>query len=159
MSRAARNRWIDVIGVIMTLAVAGALMYALLPAARSPSGIPDCAAQATRPECLAATNTTVALLTIFVVGTAVGAPITLAIVLALIMRKVAPDLSSGSSGAPAVRPSVKPQTATASTGPKELSRGEVLFWRIAAAVLSLIFLAGLMALLWPTLTAMFGQGM
>ncbi len=151
MSRATRNRWIDVIGVIVTLAVGAGLMYFLLPL------LVPADQQVVPPLSAAMSDPTQAFLTAFIAATAIGAPVTMAIVLALIMRKLSPTLPASSSAAPdtSSAPSATPAKAAA---PKEMSPREAVMWKIIATVLSLAALAGLLALFWPSLVKLFSGG-
>jgi hypothetical protein len=152
MSRAARNRWIDVIGVIVTLVAGAGLMYFLLPLLVPPDQqvVPSLSASMSDP--------TQAFLAAFIAATAVGAPMTMAIVLALIMRKLSPTLPASSSAAPDTAPAAKSRKAVAPAAPQEMSRGEQLTWSIMATALSLAAIAGLLALFWPSLVKLFSGG-
>jgi hypothetical protein len=143
------------------------LMYALLPQQTQPGQ------QVVPPLPASASDPTTAFLTIFIVMTMVGAPITLAIGLALIARWVSRQVPSSSAAAEAVaaksagakaaaqvptstsgaiKPSAAPDVPKA---PKALSAKEEVFWKIAAAGLSLILIGGLTAIFWNDIVRMF----
>lgn len=148
--RTARNRWIDVVGAIGLLVVAAAMMYALLPQRTLPGQ------QVVPPLPASASDPTVAFLTIFIVMTMVGAPITLAVVLALIVRWVSKQVPASSSVAESKATSKAPtKPSAAGEAPKALSAKEETLWKIVAPVLSLITLGGLLALFWNDIVRLF----
>ena len=97
-----RNRaWIEVMLVVAALAVGGVMLYAFLPF------ITTTGQQVVPPP--QAMETTQLLLMLFLVATAIGAPITFGIVLALIFKVVSPRVSASSSVAPDISaPKAKP---------------------------------------------------
>ena len=139
-----RNRvWVEVVLVIVTLAMSGVLLYALLPFITPPDRqvVPP-----PHPMDLGQT-----LLTLFIVATAIGAPLTVGIVLVLGAKFISRRVPASSSVAPEIpAPRAKPRTGEQS---RELSSREALMWKIVAAVLLLIVAAG--ALSW--LAAAFAQ--
>jgi hypothetical protein len=152
MTQSRRTRWVEVIGVIVTLAVAGGLLYALLPLLVRPDQ------QVVPPLPQSAADPTQAFLMVFIAMTAIGAPVTMAAVLAWIVRKLSAALPASSSAAPdtTLKSTVKTARPTAgSSQPKELSPREAMWWKIIATLLVLISIAGITVLLWPTLVRMF----
>jgi uncharacterized MAPEG superfamily protein len=150
--RTLRNRWFDVAGLIFALAAAGALMFALLPQQTQPGQqvVPALPASASEPL--------QAFLTIFVVMTTVGAPVTMAIVLALVLRWVSKQVPASSTAAEAASKSakvVKPASERAATA--ALSSREETFWKIAATVLALLITGGVVAAVWPELVRLFSR--
>ncbi len=139
-----RNRvWVEVFVVILTLAVGGVLLYALLPFITLPGQqvVPP-----PQPMDLGQ-----ALLTLFIAATAIGAPVTAGIVLVLVVKFVSRRVPASSSVAPEIpAPKAKPRSVEQS---REMSSREALVWKIVAAVLVLIVAAG--ALTW--LAAAFAQ--
>jgi hypothetical protein len=111
--------------------------------------------QVVPPLSASMSDPTQAFLTAFIAATAVGAPVTLAIVLALILRKLSSALPASSSVAPDTSPTGKSQSTGAPAVPKEMSHGERWTWRIIATVLSLLMIAGLLALFWQPLVKLF----
>jgi hypothetical protein len=147
MTQSKQTRWVEVIGAIVTLAVAGGLMYALLPLLVRPGQ------QVVPPLPQSAADPTQAFLMVFIAMTAVGAPVTIAIVLALIVRKLSAALPASSAAAPTTAPA-KPSKPIAAA-PKELSPREAMRWKVIATLLVIISIAGITVLLWPTLVRLF----
>ena len=149
--RTLRRRWIDVLGLLFMLAVAGALMFALLPERTMPGQ------QVVPPLPASASNPTQAFLTIFVVMTTVGAPVTLAIVLALVMRWVSKQVSASSAAAETASRANQKRTAKSATdhSTAPLSPREERTWKIVATVLTLGITGGVVAALWPDLVRLF----
>jgi heme/copper-type cytochrome/quinol oxidase subunit 2 len=127
------------------------VMYALLPQITQP-GQP--AVPALPPNAADPTQT---FLTIFIVMTAIGAPVTGGIVLVLIMRALAHRLPSSSAAADSTKPkAARPaKAAVSAAAPKELSPAEARFWKIAATLLSLALGGGLLALFWNDIVRLF----
>ncbi len=123
-----RNRaWVELMLVVLALAVGGVMLYAFLPFITTPGQqvVPP-------PKEMDLTQT---LLMLFVVATAIGAPLTFGIVLALIFKVVSPRVSASSSVAPEIpSPKAKP---VAKAEPKEMSPGEARVWKILATLLVL----------------------
>ena len=133
-----RNRmWVEVLAVVMTLALGGILLYALLPFITAPSQqvVPP-----PQPMDLGQT-----LLTLFIAATAIGAPLTVGILLALVFKFTSKRVAASSSVAPEIpAPKAKPRAAGE---PREMSPREALIWKIVATALLLIVAAGVLALL------------
>jgi hypothetical protein len=123
-----RNRgWVELGLVVLALSVGGVMLYALLPLITTPGQqvVPP-------PQEMDLAQT---LLLLFIVATAIGAPMTFGIVLALIFKVVSPRVPASSSVAPAIpTPKAKPAL---KAEPKEMSPGEARVWKILAAVLVL----------------------
>ena len=137
MIQTRRQVWAEVLAVIVTLALGGVLLYALLPFVTAPDQqvVPP-------PQSMDLWQT---LLTIFIAMTAIGAPVTMGIVLLLLFKFASKRVPATSSAAPEIPTSkAKPQ---AVDQPKEMSRREALIWKIVATVLLLIVGAGALALL------------
>jgi len=151
MTQSRRARWIEVIGAIVTLAVAAGLMYALLPLLVRPDQ------QVVPPLPQSTADPTQAFLMMFIAMTAIGAPVTMAAVLALIVRKLSTALPASSAAAPDTTPksAAKAARPAESSRPKELSPREAMQWKIIATLLVLISIAGITVLLWPTLVQLF----
>lgn len=152
MAQSKRTRWVEVISAIVTLAVAGGLMYALLPLLVRPDQ------QVVPPLPQSAADPTQAFLMVFIAMTAVGAPVTMAIVLALIVRKLSAALPASSAAAPDTPPKSAAKAArpaAESSQPKGLSPREAMWWKIVATLLVLVSMAGITVLLWPTLVRLF----
>ncbi len=135
MTQTRSRVWVEVLAVIVTLALGAVLMYALLPYITPPDRqvVPP-----PQPMDLGQT-----LLTLFIVATAIGAPLTVGIVLVLFAKFVSRRLPASSSVAPEIpTPQAKPP---ASDSPKEMSPREALIWKIVATVLLLIVTAGALA--------------
>jgi hypothetical protein len=124
-----RNRaWVEVLLVVGALAVGGLMLYAFLPLITAPGQqvVPP-------PKDM---ETTQLLLMLFIVATAIGAPITFGIVLALIFKVVSPRVSASSSVAPEIpSPKAKPASKAES---KEMSPGEARVWKVLATLLVLV---------------------
>lgn len=154
-----RKRWIDIIGAVGMLALAAALMYALLPQQTQPGQ------QVVPPLSASASNPLQGFLTLFVVMTMVGAPVTMAIGLALIVRWVSKQVPASSAAAEttATKATAKGPTGTsasskpsgATNAPRALSAQEEIFWKIAAAILSLILIGGLTSIFWNDIVRLF----
>ncbi len=151
--RTVRNRWIDIVGALGLVVAAAVMMYALLPQQTQPGQ------QVVPPLPASASDPTVAFLTIFIVMTMVGAPITLAIVLALIVRWVSKQVPASSAAAEAAASKsaakVAAKPSSASNSPQPLSAKDTIVWRIAATGLSLIMIGGLLALFWNNIVRLF----
>jgi hypothetical protein len=147
-----RNRWIDVAGLLFTLAAAGAVMFALLPQRTMPGQqvVPSLPASASEPV--------QAFLTIFVVMTTVGAPVTMAIVLAFVLRWVSKQIPSSSTVTEAAAKAAKPVKSTGErAATAALSPREETLWKIAATVLALLIMGGVTAAVWPDLVRLFSR--
>ncbi len=136
MTQARSRVWVEVLAVIVTLAVGGLLLYTLLPLMTTPGQ------QVVPPPSPMDVQQT--LLTLFIVATAIGAPVTVGIILWLVARPVSKRVPASSSVAPEI-PSIQPKAHTG--GPKEMSSREATTWKIVATVLLLIIGAGTLALL------------
>jgi len=124
-----RNRaWTEIALVVLALAVGGMMLYAFLPMITAPGQqvVP-------LPQEM---ETTQLLLMLFLVATAIGAPITFGIVLALIFKVVSPRVSASSSVAPEI-PSSKAKPASTAE-PKEMSSGAARVWKVLATLLVLV---------------------
>ncbi len=132
--KAVRHRWVDVIGAAVALGVAAAMLYALLPSRTLPGQ------QVVPPVDLATADPAQVFLTIFIVMTALGAPVTLAIVLALVLRKVSRMLPASSAVAPDTGPKGNSdfRLAPAKPEPGPLSKGQERLWKIIATILLLL---------------------
>lgn len=130
-----RSRWVDVIGLVVALVAAGGLMYALLPMLVSPDAqvVPALGPGAEDPAQI--------FLTIFVVMTSVGAPVTLAIVVGVLLKLISPGLPASSAVAPNLSSKAAVKAAP-QAAPQPLSRREEIFWKIVAGVLLLALGAG-----------------
>jgi hypothetical protein len=144
MSQSSSRRLLDIIVLAILLGGAGFVMYNLLPqrTAVGEAVVPPLPASAFDPV--------QAFLTVFIAMTAVGAPVTGAIVLALILKGVSKSIPL--NAATPDRPIEKPKAPAA---PKELAKGEALFWKIAATILILIAIGVLAAAIWPSIQPMF----
>jgi hypothetical protein len=128
---------VEVLAVIVTLALGGMLLYALLPFITAPGQqvVPP-------PQAMDLWQT---LLTLFIAATAIGAPVTAGIVLVLLAKFVSKRVPASSSVALEIpAPKARPQAAEQT---KEMSSREALVWKIVATVLLLVVAVGaLMAL-------------
>ena len=134
MTQTRRQVWVEIFAVIVTLAMGGMLLYALLPfiTASDQVLVPP-------PKEMDPTQT---LLVLFVAATAIGAPITVGAGLALVFKFVSKRVPATSSAAPELpTPKAKPHAAEPS---KEMSPRAALLWKIAATVLLLIVAAGIL---------------
>ncbi len=148
--RTLRRRWVDVVGLLFMLGAAAGLMYYLLPQLTQPGQ------QVVPPLPASAFNPTQSFLTIFVVMTTVGAPVTLAIVLALVVRWVSKQVAASSAAVETASRATKATAKSAtdhSTVP--LSPREERAWKIVATVLTLGIAGGVLAALWPELVRLF----
>ncbi len=135
MTQTRSRVWIEIIGVIVMLALAAVVMYALVPFITKPDQ------QVVPPP--PAMNLGQTLLTLFIAATAIGAPLTAGIVLALIIKVVSKRVPASSSVASAIpTPAVKPRAAD-SAG--EMTPREARVWKIVATVLLLLIAAGSLA--------------
>ncbi len=137
MTQTRSRVWVEVLAVVATLALSGVLLYALLPFITAPNQqvVPP-----PQPMDLGQT-----LLTLFVVATAIGAPLTAGIVLVLVAKFVSKRVPASSSVAPEIpTPTAKPRAAGQ---PKEMSSREALIWKIVATILLLIVAVGVLALI------------
>lgn len=141
----ASRRFLDIIVLAILLAGAGFVMYNLLPHVTKPNEavVPPLPASAFDPV--------QAFLTVFIAMTAVGAPVTGAIVLALILKGVSRSIPVNAA---TPEPPIEKKKVDQS-GPIELSKGEALFWKIAATLLILGAIVALGVALGPTLTQWF----
>lgn len=144
MSRSSSRRLLDFIVLVVLLGGAGFVMYNLLPQ-RTLAG-----QDVVPPLPVSASDPLQAFLTAFIVMTAVGAPVTGAIVLAVILKGVSKSIPVDAS-----TPDRPVEKQAALKSPKELSKGEALFWKIAATVLILGLIGGLGLALWPSLVQLF----
>jgi hypothetical protein len=137
MTQTRSRVWVEVLAVIVSLALGGVLLYALLPFITAPDQqlVPP-----PQPMDLGQT-----LLTLFIAATAIGAPLTAGIVLALVFKFASKRVAASSSVAPEI-PAPKPKTRAAEQ-PNDLSPREAVIWKIVATVLLLIVAAGALALL------------
>jgi hypothetical protein len=143
MTQTRSRVWVEVLAVIVTLAMGGVLLYALLPYITAPDHpvVPP-----PQPMDLGQT-----LLTLFIAATAIGAPLTVGIVLVLLAKFVSRRLPASSSVAPEI-PAPKARS-HASDSPQEMSPREALIWKSVATALVLIVAAGMLA----GLAAVFAQ--
>ena len=129
--------WVEVFAVVVTLALGGMLLYALLPFITAPGQ------QVVPPP--PAMDLGQTLLTLFIAATAIGAPLTAGIALVLVAKFVSKRVPASSSVAPDIpSPKAKPQ---AVDQPGEMSPREALIWKIVATVFLLMVGAGALALL------------
>lgn len=137
MTQTRSRVWVEVLAVVVTLALGGMLLYALLPFITAPNQqvVPP-----PRPMDVGQT-----LLTLFITATAIGAPLTAGIVLVLVVKFVSKRVPASSSVAPEI-PSPKARS-RAGEQPKEMSPRESLIWKIVATILVLIVAAGALVLL------------
>ncbi len=153
--RTLRRRWVDVAGLLVALVAAAGMMYTFLPDQTQPGQriVPPLPASASDPV--------QAFLTVFIVMTTVGAPVTMAIVLALVMRWVSKQVPASSAAAEAAKPSAKATKSAAKPAPdrtvKPLSAGEAAFWKIAATGLTLLITGGVLVAVWPDLMRLFSR--
>jgi hypothetical protein len=123
--------------VVLTLAIGGVMLYALLPFITTPDQqvVPP-------PQSMDLWQT---LLTLFIAATAIGAPIAAGIVLVLVARFVSKRVPASSSVAPEIpTPKGRPHTVDQ---PGEMSPREAMIWKIVATVLLLIIAVGVMMLM------------
>ena len=140
-------RWFDVLVALIVLVVAGALMYAFLPDITHPGQavVPPLPASASDP--------TQSFLMLFIIATAVGAPVTGAIVLAFLFYKASKNVPAETLITPTLGPgkaTVKPASES-----KEPSPREAVFWKIVATLLILGVLAVAGLAMWPWLVQLF----
>ena len=131
-----RNRvWVEVLAVVVSLALGGILLYALLPFITAPyqQVVPP-----PQPMDLGQT-----LLTLFIAATAIGAPLTVGILFALVFKFASKRVAASSSVAPEI-PAPKPK-ARAVGQPNDMAPREASIWKIVATVLMLIVAAGALA--------------
>ena len=137
MTQTRSRVWVEVFAVVVTLALGGMLLYALLPFLTAPDQ------QLVPPPPQMDLGQT--LLTLFIAATAIGAPLTAGIVLALVFKFASKRVAASSSVAPEIPgPKARPRAAE---DPREMSPREALIWKIVATVLLLIVGAGALALL------------
>ena len=135
MTQTRSRVWVEVFAVVVTLALGGMLLYALLPFLTAPDQqvVPP-------PQQMDLGQT---LLTLFIAATAIGAPLTVGIVLVLLAKFVSKRVPASSSVAPEIpSPKAKPRAVEQSA---EMSARAALIWKIVAAVLLLIVAAGALA--------------
>ena len=145
--RPSSMRGFDVLIVLVVLIVAGALMYSFLPDITHPGQavVPPLPASASDP--------TQSFLTLFIIATAVGAPVTGAVVLAFLFYKASKNVPIETLLTPTLGSSKT--TAKPASGSKELSPREAAFWKIAATLLILGVLAVAGLAMWPWLVQLF----
>ena len=145
------RRWLhDLILVLIVLGGAAYVMYSLLPYRTQPGDV------VVPPLPDSASNATMSFLTIFIVASAVGAPVTGGVVLAIVFRLLSRRVPTDALAVPAAPKSVSKAAKSGQLAePRELSRGEVVFWQIAATLLIIGVIVVLGIALWPTLTAWF----
>ena len=137
MTQTRSRVWVEVFAVVVTLALGGMLLYALLPFLTAPDQqvVPP-------PQQMDLGQT---LLTLFIAATALGAPLTVGIVLVLLAKFVSRRVPASSSVAPEIpTPKAKPRAVEQSA---EMSAREALIWKIVASALLLMVGAGALALL------------
>ena len=144
MGQSSSRRVLDIIVLALLIAGAGFFMYNLLPQRTLPgqSVVPPLPASAADP--------TQTFLTVFIVMTAVGAPVTGAIVLALLLKGVSKSIPNAATPDQPLE-----KRTTDSSSAKELSKGEATFWKIAATLLILGIIVGLGVVVWPNLVQLF----
>ena len=141
-------RGFDVLIVLIVLVVAGGLMYMFLPDITHPGQtvVPPLPANASDP--------TQSFLTLFIIATAVGAPVTGAIVLAFLFYKASKNVPSETLLTPTLGSGKA--TAKPASESKQLSPREATFWKIVATLLILGVLAVAGLAMWPWLVQLFG---
>jgi hypothetical protein len=135
MTQTRSRVWVEVFAVVVTLALGGMLLYALLPFLTAPDQqvVPP-------PQQM---DLGQMLLTLFIAATAIGAPLTVGIVLVLLAKFVSRRVPASSSVAPEIpSPKAKPRAVEQSA---EMSARAALIWKIVATVLLLIVAAGVLA--------------
>ena len=137
MTQSRKQVWIEVVLVALAMAVGGMMLYTLLPMISAPD-------QQLVPPPSAMDFWQTALM-VFVVATAIGAPLTVGIVLWLVAKVVSKRVPASSSVAPEI-PSPKPKARPAQE-PNEISPREATMWKIVATVLLLIIGTGTLLLL------------
>lgn len=137
MAQTRSRVWMEVMAVIVTLALGGGLLYALLPFITAPDQ------QVVPPPPPMELGQT--LLSLFIAATAIGAPLTAGIVLVLVAKFVSKRTPATSSAAPEI-PTPRAKTA-ASEPPQEMSAREALMWKVVATVLLLIIAVGSLVLM------------
>ncbi len=138
MTQTRSRVWVEVLAVVMTLALGGVLMYALLPFITTPDQV-----LVPPPQQMDPTQT---LLVLFVAATAIGAPVTLGIVLALMFKFVSKRVPASSNVAPEI-PAVKPNPAPkAEVQSTTMSPRAARGWKIVAALMVLVVTAA--SLIW-----------
>jgi hypothetical protein len=137
MTQTRSRVWIEIIGVIVMLALAAVVMYALVPFVTKPDQ------QVVPPPHSMDTGQTI--LTLFIAATAIGAPLTAGIVLALVFKVVSKRVPASSSVAPAIpTPAAKPRAAESAA---EMAPREARVWKIVATIMLLLISAGALAAL------------
>ncbi len=158
--RTLRNRWIDVIGLLVALGAAAGMMYTLLPQQTQPGQ------QVVPPLPASASDPLQSFLTIFIVMTTVGAPVTMALVVALVLRWISKQVPASSAAAeaaakPAAKSAAKATKPAAQTtsdrAAPTLSAREAAFWKIAATGLTVLIAGGVTAAIWPDLVRLFSR--
>ena len=150
--RTLRRRWIDIVGLLVALGAAAGMMYTFLPDLTQPGQrvVPSLPASASDPL--------QSFLTIFIVMTTVGAPVTLAIVLMIVMPWLSKQLPASSAAAEAAAKATKSAAKPApDRAVKPLSAREETFWKSAATVLTLLIAGGVTAAVWPDLVRLFSR--
>ena len=136
MTRARKRVWVEVLAVVVMVVLGGVLSYSFLPYLTTPN-------QRVVPPPLAM-GTAQTVLTLFIVATAVGAPVTAGIVLVLVAQFVSRRVPASSSTAPEIPPAQsRPRNIDQ---PRAMSPREALIWKLAATGLLLLVAAGAMAL-------------
>lgn len=150
--RTLRRRWIDIIGLLVALGAAAGMMYTFLPDLTQPGQrvVPPLPASASDPL--------QSFLTIFIVMTTIGAPVTLAIVLMIVMPWLSKQLPASSAAAEAAAKATKSAAKPApDRAVKPLSAREETFWKIAATMLTLLIAGGVTVAVWPDLVRLFSR--
>ena len=109
MTQTRSRVWVEVFAVVVTLALGGMMLYALLPFITAPDQqvVPP-------PQQMDLGQT---LLTLFIAATAIGAPLTVGIVLVLLAKFVSRRVPASSSVAPEIpSPKAKPRAVEQSAG-------------------------------------------
>ena len=149
MSQSSR-RWIDLITVVVLLGGAAFVMYLLLPSVTKPGEAVVPPAPAYAPDSL------LPFLIVFILMTAIGAPVTGGIVLAVLFYQASKNVPTEPLKAPESSVSKRAKEApAASTAPQELSPREAMFWKIVATLLVLGVIGVLVWALGPDLVRLF----
>ena len=144
MGQSSSRRVLDIIVLALLIGGAAFFMYNLLPQRTLPGQ------EVVPPLPISAADPVQSFLTVFIVMTAVGAPVTGAIVLALVLKGVSRSIPNAATPDQPIEKRQADQS-----GVKELSKGEVAFWKIAATILILGLIVGLGAVVWPSLVQLF----
>lgn len=146
MVQARKQIWGEVVMVVITLALAGGLLYALLPSITTSEQV-----LVPPPREMDVAQT---WLTLFVAATAIGAPLTAGIVLALIVRYVSKRVPASSTVAPEIS-APKPKLKAVEPA-KELSAREARLWKVVATLLLLLVTALVLAALTGSFLHLYG---